>query len=412
MKKSNASKNSAKINSLKIELPKSLTFGNLIETFKENGAFGKTWESISLTIPEKCHIFMNAMAFICSWGLLQKKEGRSISFEGNTDVLNYISRMDMFRHLGFGYKEEFQRFTETGRFIPLRLVDGDDDVMSTVNAICDLVVPQFDNARDFIPAFEWAIYEVIDNIILHAETPVPGVVCAQYYPEKNIIDVAVCDMGRGIKKSLSESYKLESHELAIAKALERGATRNKGVGQGNGLAGTFEIAKLNEGSFRIWSGDATFKLSPRMTEGEFEKLSGVIPGTGVNLRLNTNKPVPMNKTFMGKNSWTYIEKESERVCENGLKVLEECNYTGGRRPARYMRIKIENILPDMEDVLRIDFSEVKSCSSSFLDELLGRLIADIGPASFRAKINIVNASDEILDMANVVIHQRLETGNQ
>ena len=115
---------------------------------------------------------------------------------------------------------------------------------------------------------------------------------------------------------------------------------------------------------------------------------------------------------MGKNSWTYIEKESERVCEQGLKVAEECNYTGGRRPARYMRIKIENILPDMEDVLRIDFSGVKSCSSSFLDELLGRLISGIGHESFKSKINIVNATDEILDMANVVIHQRLESGKQ
>jgi hypothetical protein len=410
MKKINVKKNFDKATCRTIELPRSLTFGNLIETFKENGVFGKGWERISLVVPEKCHIFMNAMALLCSWGLIQKKEGKSISFEGNTDVLNYISRMDMFRHLGFDYKEEFQRFTETGRFIPLRLIESDNDVMSTVNAICDLVVHQFENAREFIPAFEWAIFEVIDNIILHAETPVPGVVCAQYYPEKNIIDVAVCDMGRGIKKSLSESYKLKSHRLAIAKALERGVTRSRGVGQGNGLAGTFEIAKLNEGSFRIWSGDATFKLSPRKTEGEFEKLPAVIQGTGVNLRLNTNKPVPMNKTFMGSNSWNYIEKESERICEHGLKVADECSYTGGRRPARYMRIKIENILPDMEGVLSLDFNGVKSCSSSFLDELLGRLIAEIGHESFKSKINIVNATDGILNMANVVIHQRLESG--
>ena len=128
--------------------------------------------------------------------------------------------------------------------------------------------------------------------------------------------------------------------------------------------------------------------------------------------MKTDNPVPMNKTFMGKNSWSYIDKESERVCEKGVKVLEECSYTGGRRPARYMRIKIENILPDMENGLQIDFSGVKSCSSSFLDELLGRLIADIGTASFNSKIKLVNATDEILDMANVVIHQRLESSKQ
>jgi hypothetical protein len=394
---------------VKVELPKGLNFGTFIQILEENELFGAGWEKVSFVIPEKCHIFMNTMAFLCSWGLLQKKEGRNISFDGDAYALNYISRMNLFGHLGFDYEEKFERFTPKGRFIPLRLIKGDEDVMPTVDEICDLVVHQFENAREFIPAFEWAVYEVIDNIILHSEAPVPGVVCAQYYPKTNIIDVAVCDMGCGIKESLSESYKLKSHKLAIEKALERGATRNQKVGQGNGLAGTFEIAKLNEGSFRIWSGDATLKLSPRKTEEEFEILPAVIPGTGVNLRLNTNKPVPMNKTFMGKNSWTYIEKESERVCEKGLKVVEECSHTGGRRPARYMRIKIENILPDMEDALQIDFSGVKSCSSSFLDELLGRLIADIGHDNFKSKIKLVNAADEIVDMANVVIHQRLES---
>ena len=157
MKKSNLNKVSSKAKCRTVELPSTLTFSNLIGTLEENKVFGASWERILLVVPEKCHIFMNAMAFLCSWGLLQKKDGRSISFEGNTDALNYISRMDMFRHLGFDYKEEFQRFTEIGRFIPLRLIDGDDDVMSTVNAICDLVVHQFDNAREFIPAFEWAI---------------------------------------------------------------------------------------------------------------------------------------------------------------------------------------------------------------------------------------------------------------
>ena len=395
-----------------IELPKALTLKALIETLEGNKLFGAGWEKISLVIPEKCHIFMNAMAFLCSWGLLQKKEGRGISFEGDIDALNYISRMDMFQHLGFDYKEDFERFTATGRFIPLRLIKEGGDIMDTVNATCDLVLHQFENAREFIPAFEWAVYEVIDNIILHSETPVPGVVCAQYYPKTNIIDVAVCDMGRGIKASLSESYKFKDHKTAILKALERGVTRSLGAGQGNGLAGTFEIVKLNEGSFRIWSGNASFKLSPGEAEGQFEDLPSGIPGTGVNLRLKTDNPVPMNKTFMGKNSWSYIDKESERVCEKGVKVLEECSYTGGRRPARYMRIKIENILPDMENGLQIDFSGVKSCSSSFLDELLGRLIADIGTASFNSKIKLVNATDEILDMANVVIHQRLESSKQ
>lgn len=393
---------------MRIELDKSLNFSPLVQSFHKNGIFDRNWKKLTLVLPDKCYVFMNTIAFLCSWGLLQKERGRTIEFSGSPDTMSYLSRMDLFKHLGFSYDEKFERMTEVGRFIPVRTINSDDDVMLTVNAICDLVLHQFENAREFIPAFEWAIYEVIDNIILHAETPVPGVVCAQYYPEKNRMDVAVCDMGRGIKTSLSESFKLKNHEDAILKALQRGVTRNSQKGQGNGLAGTFEISKLNTGSFRIWSGDASYKLSPRENEGDFEKLATLLPGTGINLSLNTLKPVPMNKTFMGKNSWSYIEKESERVEDKGLKITQECNHTGGRRPARYLRIKIENLLPDMDDPIRLDFEGVKSCASSFLDELFGRLIAAMGPDEFNRKVKLINATDEIMDMANVVIHQRLE----
>jgi hypothetical protein len=54
--------------------------------------------------------------------------------------------------------------------------------------------------------------EVVDNITIHSETPVPGVVCAQHFPERKRIDVGIYDLGCGIKASLSERYQLADHE--------------------------------------------------------------------------------------------------------------------------------------------------------------------------------------------------------
>ena len=65
------------------------------------------------------------------------------------------------------------------------------------------------------------------------------------------------------------------------------------------------------------------------------------------------------------------------------------------------------MLPEMEEPLQLDFSEVRSATSSYLDELLGRLADHMGEQSFRDRIRIVNATEELVNMANVVIAQRL-----
>jgi hypothetical protein len=107
------------------------------------------------------------------------------------------------------------------------------------------------------------VNEVIDNIRLHAEATAPGTVCAQFYPKRHRLDVAIVDQGRGIKRALEESYTLTDYREAISTALMRGVTRNPEVGQGNGLAGTHDIVELNGGELQIWTGDQSIALSTR-----------------------------------------------------------------------------------------------------------------------------------------------------
>ena len=101
---------------------------------------------------------------------------------GDEDALRYLARMDLHEHLGVAY-DAGRRQSEVGGFLPLRLIAGDDAVFGTVNAICDLVLHQFENAPEFIPTLEWAANEIIDNILIQ----VPGAVCAQYFHRKHLL---------------------------------------------------------------------------------------------------------------------------------------------------------------------------------------------------------------------------------
>lgn len=376
----------------------------LIKTLNDADALAGDWVRLLIRIPDHCFLLMSAIGYLCAWGQIQKQAGRSFEFIGNGDALNYLSRLDLFPHLDYPYLEQFQRHLELGRFVPLRLVQDDKSILEASNAICDLVLRNFDNGRAFLPALEWAIYEMIDNINLHAQTEVPGTVCAQFYPNKHLIDVAICDMGQGIRASLSESHSVESHEEAISTALQRGVTRNPNIGQGNGLAGALEIAQQNGGGFHLWTGDAVYSST---RSHHFQRLPAV-PGTGILFRLDTQRPVDLGQTFIGESAYTYIEAESERIQEaGGIRIAEECINAGTRAAATPLRRKILALIPDYEGSLILDFEGVTSASSSFLDELLGRLAAELGEEVFRQRVKLVNVEESLVDMANVVIGQRL-----
>lgn len=391
-----------------INLTGALTHDGLIQLLAAEGLLSGEWDWLVFHVEPNAFLSTGAIGFLCSWGLHELAAGRRIEFRGPAAALGYLSRMDVFRHLGFQeFDESFERHPEAGRFIPVCLVANEDDVAGASNAICDLVLHQFDNAADFLPAMEWSVYEIVDNVRLHAQASVPGVVIAQYFPQRQRLDIAICDTGRGIMASLSEGDELWSHGDAVTTALQRGVTRDPEVGQGNGLAGSLQILRLNGGEFRLWTGDVDYCLK----EGEENGFSELpeAPGTGVLLSLDTARPVRLEDTFMGDAGWSYITAEAERVQEaGGLRIIDSCVHTGGRETALPLRRKIEAMLPETDRPLILDFDGVRTASSSFLDELLGRLAAHIGAEQLRAQIRIVNAREAIRALSDVVIAQRLE----
>ncbi len=407
---------------LPVTLPTNCSQIELLRTLDTAGALRSPWDHLQLEVPTG-FIEIPAVAWLCAWGLRQRAAGRTFTVTGDRQALNLLARYDLFAHLGIAYGEQLRRQTAVGRFIPLRLIDTPASVGAATDAICDLVLRTLDNAADFLPALEWAVNEIIDNIINHAATPVPGVVCAQLYPNQQRLVIGICDAGQGILNSLAQSHVLADHQEALTLALQRGVTRSLEVGMGNGLAGSQEITRLNHGNFQLWSGDAFYDLESNGT-----RRIPFVPGTGVAFMLNTDLPVRLAQTFMGERHWHFLQAEIERIADaGGLLVAAECSNTGTRPPAEALRRKIIGLLttqdqanaaalaagaatPDALTVI-LNFAGVKTASSSFLDELLGRLAYFLGEVPFHQRIKVVNLLPELLDMANVVINQRLSGTN-
>lgn len=389
-----------------VVLPRDCTLDRLMIQLDAADAFSPDWESLVIHLPDGCFLHCAAIGFLAAWGLERIRAGQRLLLRGDKDSESYLARLDLHRHWGLDF-DPGKRQAETGRFLPLRLVASESDCLPVVDAICGLVVHQFDNAAAFVPALEWAAYEIVDNILLHAQIRSPGAVCAQYFPEGHRLDVAICDLGRGLKASLEESHRLWGHGDAIRTALQRGVTRNPEEGQGNGMAGAQQIVLSNAGGLCVWSGDTIYTIEHGQEEG-FTDCPSVL-GTGVFFSLDTRRPVDLRQTWIAGGEWTYLDRAAEGVVESGgIDVAAECINTGTRLPARRLRRRIQALLAaEAQPTVVLDFGNVRSASSSFLDELLGRLAANLGEPAFHSKLRIVGISDLAQDLANSVIRQRL-----
>ena len=217
-----------------IALPKMTTLSALAHAVGEANVLNSDWPELVIYVAGGAFVDVAAISFLCSWASARVDEGRRVHLRGDPDALAYLARMDLHEQLGVPHAKG-SRLDETGRFLPLRRIASGDDVFGTVNAICDLVLHQFDNAPAFVGALEWAANEIIDNILIHSETTVSGAVCAQYFPNRHRLDVGIGDLGRGIKASLGTTRQIWSHGDAVTTALRRGVTRDPSVGMGNGI---------------------------------------------------------------------------------------------------------------------------------------------------------------------------------
>jgi len=139
-----------------------------------------------------------------------------------------------------------------------------------------------------INGFIVALSEVCQNIIEHSETT--GYVGIQKYRfqsmNKNVVKIAVMDVGVGFRRSLSHRFKLKGDLEAIGKALLHGASRYEDEGRGHGLAALRGFVGQWQGRLSIRSGTARLSIIPPWAKGmEQERNLISFPGSQINILL-------------------------------------------------------------------------------------------------------------------------------
>jgi anti-sigma regulatory factor (Ser/Thr protein kinase) len=303
---------------------------------------------------------------------------------------------------------------EQAQHLPALLYSTPEDQHSAVDRALELILRNL-NIRDRkqIQAIEWSVNEVADNVLNHSNSPIGGAIQVSARQTKNTVEFVVSDGGVGVPKTLRESHRHYTSDVeALDKAIREGVTRNNATNQGNGLFGSFRLAELSKGEFNIYSGSASLSYSER--RGLHSKQESIpFPGATVTCSINISNPDLLSEalTFKGVSHTPYsiIDKVDEES-STSIDLAKEAKSFGSRLAAKPVRIKIENLIENTSTRIVIDLTNVALISSSFADEVFGKLFVGMGPLSFMNRVSLVGGSRIVNQLIERAIAQRMTIG--
>ncbi len=247
---------------MRINLPNSAFLGN-IEPFVYR---------ISSEEPERLEISMHdrwvavhplVLCMTAALGHDVARRDGEITFDvQNVRSLPYLIRLGLFDQLGIEPPHQIDEHEAAGRFIPLTEIRTGQDLRNFLVDMIPLIHAEPEQAE----SIKYVISELVRNVVEHAGAPNGAMVCAQYFKKGGRLSIGVVDTGRGIRGSMRMSHQIDTHQDAIALALQPGVTGTTAAFGGNEFnagAGLFfvkSIAQASRNHLLIYSGDAMFKL--------------------------------------------------------------------------------------------------------------------------------------------------------
>lgn len=273
-------------------------------------------------------------------------------------------------------------------------------------------VPGLDRSQ--LKALEWSLNEITDNVLNHAESPVGGIVQMTTYPAKQAIEFYVCDGGLSIPKTLRRGRpEIMDDVRALRAAVEEGVTRDTSTNQGNGLFGTFKCCEVSGGEFEILSGNVLLQHKPGQMQVKWNQVP--FNGTFVRARINYGFEQLLEKALIFKGRthdprFDFVERMYQAEGDDiEFMVAKELDAFGSREAGRLARTKIENLMDKQTCAVAFDFSDVHLISSSFADEVFGKLFVALGALRFGQLCKFKNVDVTVQKLIDRAIEQRLKS---
>lgn len=308
--------------------------------------------------------------------------------------------------------------SEDQRHLAARRYTTHPEQQRAVSSLLGITLGSMELHRDVIRALDWCVNEVTDNVLNHAQAASGGLVQVSTFREHHKIQLVVADAGRGVPTAMRERFpRIGSDRHAVVEAVKAGVTSIPEAGQGNGLWGSLEIARCSRGAFKITSGKGQLSAFIDPRTGRYRRPGRDVedfPGTVVMLEMSTDVDFDFDAAL---NLMSAVPEPSldvvdlEHVTAGGellVCVAEEGIGYGTRQAGRALRQKCLNLLNAApERRLVVDWTDVKLVTSSFADEAVGKLVAELGPTVFASRITHAGTEPAVRSLLDRAVIQRL-----
>lgn len=288
----------------------------------------------------------------------------------------------------------------------------------SVSETIDLLMRSTSLNASILDAFRWAYNEISGNIFDHSNSNIGGFVQLDIHHATNRLALCVCDPGDGILKSIKSAglhHNITGDLEAIQHAIRRGFTSNPEKNQGNGLAGSLGLAKAFKGRLAVRSGSGLMVWENNSNTPVLENNNEAMYGTMIDLQMDMNLSIDnIGEIITGEPETSY---EPYSVITDGYLDLESNTLTismkdetfgfGNRQAGIQMYNKCKNLTANSQYNLTINWTDVPLIASSYADEFIGKLYADIGPIDFSTKVNLIGMDRTTKHILNSVMRQRI-----
>ncbi|PHR58140.1 MAG: hypothetical protein COA44_04355 [Arcobacter sp.] len=229
----------------------------------------------------------------------------------------YAAHMGFFKAFGLEHGNEPGEAKGSSTYIPLTILEVSEiqreadlqgvnigDILEDKSKLIAQILTR-EKRGDLVDTLTFSMREIMRNIVEHSESEIIEY-CAQYWPTKNLVEVAILDTGIGIQKGLSKNPYLDinSERDALLLALQPGISGKmyKGIPErkndawqnsGYGLYMTNRICR-NGGDFLIISNDSSIFLHGKNKDS----ITCNYKGTALRLRIDTSKITKCSSMLM------------------------------------------------------------------------------------------------------------------
>ena len=324
----------------------------------------------------------------------------------NAGWANFICPRDHDVPKKIGYSKQFPA-------VQYRNHQEQDNLLNEILEKLLAVIPNFN--RSAFAAVEWALNEISDNVLNHSQSSIGGLLQLSVFDlRRSRVEFTIADAGVGVPTTLRASRQnIGSDVDALMESVKSGVTRNATDFQGNGLYGTLEICRAGGGKFSLNSGHGVLLCNRDAVNTKNEQIP--FAGTCVDALIDFSEPLLLEKALAidGKihHPVDYIELRYEKDDLKSIEFkLNDQSFSFRSRPAgKPIKTKLSNLVNSCPgQVIQIDFSGISVVSSSFADEVFGKLFMELGPMRFMQAIRLINVTPTVQALIDRAITQRMQ----